>query len=352
MLNRLILILSFLGALGCSTDKVDERADDNDRNQTFSALPSNAQFDEKDTIRLREVERLAEQVATSTWPDFADQHLRGVLIDSRNQYAVNIDPMPSYYRSISTEGTWFDSFGITDSYRDENGQRQTLPQFVFQSVPAYFTNGHYKQTILMMLTLSQFHQNGDQMSANEWAVIGVHELFHNYQDTLVPLTDDNASITDGYVAERALASSTHKSKVQTELNLLADAVCSSDDSAARSLLQQAKQARESRWQWVQSQFGDDIKSWERYQIWAEGTATYVERKTQALYESTMSDSLLLDDPHHSTDLRIPQDPCAEIRNIGEYYWYAMGYAQSLLLDRLAPGWKAKAVDTSLFLDAH
>ena len=66
----------------------------------------------------------------------------------------------------------------------------------------------------------------------------------------------------------------------------------------------------------------------------------------------MSESLLLKDPHHSTDLRIPQDPCAEIRDIGEYYWYAMGYAQSLLLDRLEPGWKAKAVDTSLFLDAH
>ena len=196
---------------------------------------------------------------------------------------------------------------------------------------------------------------------SEAQITGVlHEMFHAYQATVAP--DAAGDCRSRAPAGRALLGSRHgrcATPGRKKPTCSSGALQAQSESEARVLagqfLAQRSQRREA------ASLPADLSGYERQLEWEEGLAKYVEVSAWRQASRTAGYRplpALADDPYfrgyRTFDQRYGQELSSmrrSARQEGETRFYYTGMAQAMLLDRLAPGWQARAFDDGVWLEA-
>jgi uncharacterized membrane protein (UPF0127 family) len=175
----------------------------------------------------------------------------------------------------------------------------------------------------------------------------VHEAFHVRQlqvmDGELPmfgLLGDEADLLP------VLGATEVADGLASESRLLRDALVASAESDALASAEEFLQARSSR----RAALAPDAVALERSLEWSEGLARYADvRLLQAAaddYEASTEFSVIASypsaDSHLATQLEWLEDLTAVPGSVRDRY-YEVGAAQALLLDRVMPGWQARAM---------
>lgn len=313
-----------------------------------------------DINRVNEIFRIQSIAAKDIWPGFEKAKFRFILVGQKYQWAVNVDPMPSYYKalpipeSLNKEIT---SLGVTEKYRDEFGIKQSdAPEILYNSYSKEMTDLHFKHSIYLVKTLDEYHRMGDKQDVEEWVHISLHELFHTFQDQYINYTPELLKAIIIPLKKSITKDAEHTELLKPEVELLAKAACSESLKEIKMHLKTALQLRQKRWAFIEKKYSLKPERWERFDSWAEGTAHYVEHMIMSKMSLYKNDTLLVRDPFFSKFNEYTEENktnwCSRIAsNKKKSYWYSLGFSYALILDRLMPDWKSKGFDNELFFDA-
>lgn len=327
-----------------------------------SAATASPLLDDYEIARIQELYRVWNIAGHKAWPGFSNSNfnLRFILISKTEQWAINVDPLPLYYSKVEVPSPlqgFVNSLAVTEPYRNEFGEKESsFPVEMHRSLPPEFTNFQFNHSIYYVTSIDGFQTEGQTISADEWIHISIHELFHNYQDQFVNYSPKfSKEITFPY-GETLKKDQKHNSYLISELKFLAQAACSADRKQILQSLKRSLRIRKQRWNYVETKFGFSIKTWERYQTWAEGSARYVEHEVMSMWPMYANNSVLKSDPtfknYEGYKAESLNSWCREIAAYSHSYWYDLGFAYALILNKLDPTWKAKQPDQSLFFDGY
>lgn len=313
-----------------------------------------------DINRINEIFRIQSIAANDVWPGFGKAKFRFILVGQKYQWAINVDPMPTYYKTLPIPDSLnkeITSLGVTEKYRDEFGTKQIeSPEILYNSYSKEMTDLHFKHSIYLVKTLDEYHRIGDKQDAEEWVHISLHELFHTFQDQYVNYTPELLKSITIPLKKNITKDAEHTEMLSPEVELLAKSACSASKKNAKKYLKSALQLRQKRWKFIEKKHAINPVRWERFDTWAEGTAHYVEHMIMSKMSLYKNDTLLARDPFFSKFNEYTEENrsnwCARIAsNKKRSYWYSLGFAYSLILDKLMPDWKTKGFDNELFFDA-
>ena len=342
----LMLVAVLMGLASCSTTPVKESESEHLRSL--------------DVNRINEIFRIQSIAAKDVWPGFEKAKFRFILVGQKYQWAVNVNPMPSYYRALPIPEALnkeIVSLGVTEKYRDEFGAKQTeAPEVLYNSYSKEMTGLHFKHSIYLVKTLEEYHRIGDKQAAEEWIHISLHELFHTFQDQYVNYTPELLKAITIPLKKNITKDIEHTELLKPEVELLAKAACSSSSIEAKRYLKSALKLRQKRWAFIEKKYNVKPERWERFDSWAEGTAHYVEHQIMSKMSFYKNDTLLVRDQLFSKFNEYTQENnvnwCSRIAsNKKRSYWYSLGFSYSLILDKLMPDWKTKGFDNELYFDA-
>lgn len=323
-------------------------------------LDDTANISELDAKRLLEVHRQLTLIGDRVWPGFAGAQKRLVLVGNEWQWAINTDPHPNYYRPIDTLvelKSFVRSTALASVYYDEIGNKhKTAPQSLYNAYSSEQTGGHFKHPIFFIKTVESLNTSGDATNSEDWVHMSVHELFHNFQDKFIHYTPEFIRDTAVTFKQEIQNDLKHTQMVRAELDELSRAACAKSVLMARQLLKNALRLRKIRWAYITNQYGKDPSAWEQYEVAVEGTARYVEHKVMAQAAEFKKDTYLKGDPYFKGFEKMeenerPKKWCQVIKSPPhKRYWYFLGWAYSLTLDRIRPEWKAEVFSTKKFFD--
>ncbi|WP_413576611.1 hypothetical protein ACLVWU_01080 [Bdellovibrio sp. HCB290] len=343
-MKLLALILALLTVVSCTTPS-----------KPVSQLSS------LDIVRINELFRIQKKVAKDVWPGFENAEFRFVVIERTNQFAINVNPLPDYYtptslpKSVVQEIT---SVAKTEVFRDAFGNKQPdAPAVLYNAYSKEMTGMHFKHSIYFVKSLDEYHRSGDKQTTEEWIHISFHELFHTYQDQFVNYDSALMKEITTPIKREIAKDDEHRKLVKKEVELLGQAACSASMTKTKANLKKALQLRSKRWAFLEKKYAFKPLQWERYDAWAEGTADYVELHLMSKFAFYQDDTLLKSDPFFDGfkeyKKEIQQAWCELISsNKKQSYWYSLGFAYALILDKLMPDWKTKKLDSKLFFDAY
>jgi hypothetical protein len=194
-------------------------------------------------------------------------------------------------------------------------------------------------------------------SSGQYITLIHHEAAHAYQgmrapEKLAAAERANLALDKRYPYE----DEPFAAAWQAELDCLRDAVQAETEADARAQVARFLELRRSR----RANLAADFANLERQREWEEGFAKYVEMTAYRLAATTPGYTPvpeITSDPqfHHYSDF--PTRRRNEINQISlsgrqpdEIRFYYAGWAQSELLDRLAPGWKARLFEEGIWLE--
>lgn len=187
----------------------------------------------------------------------------------------------------------------------------------------------------------------------------LHEAFHAYQGMINPErlagAEEAMRLEDSYPWDDAF----QRAAWQRELDWLVDAATASSDAQAAILAKQFLKERDTRR--AQVSMTPELVDFERKREWLEGLAKYAELGIGRAGGTTPGyaplQDLTADRSFHRYGTRdrfwsLQMDQVRSILgNEGEIRFYYSGFAQAVLLDRLYPGWKERAIAEGTALDA-
>ena len=193
--------------------------------------------------------------------------------------------------------------------------------------------------------------------SDQYISLSAHEAFHSYQGILAPDKFAAAESVNQYADQYPRADESLQADWQKELDLLADALRSSNPAQTRERVDQFLTLRDSRR--ISAGLSQELIAYEQNREWLEGLARYAEleiwmQAATAHYRPISEAGRLSDfakyggfDRRWSTEL----DQMTQMAgNEGDGRFYYTGMAQAVLLDRLLPGWKLQAFEEGLWLE--
>ena len=193
-------------------------------------------------------------------------------------------------------------------------------------------------------------------SAEHHVTLILHEAFHAYQATVAQERLLQAEAATALEERYPWNDEAQETAWEGELAYLADALVADDYEEARHLAQRFLQAREAR----RAGLARELIRYEREREWLEGGAKYVEVaswRVAAATEAYEPVEEVLDDGDfdgYAGAHRAWQRELGQLRRSagqGETRFYYSGMALAFLLDRFLPGWKGRAMEPGVFLDA-
>jgi len=186
----------------------------------------------------------------------------------------------------------------------------------------------------------------------------LHEMFHAYQASVAPARLEAAEAAHRLGARYWAADAAMRAAWAQEMDLLIQALQAKSEGEARTLAGQFLAQRSQRRQ--ATDLPAELSDYERQLEWEEGLAKYVEISAWQQASSTADYQplpALAEDPYFrgygTFEQRFGQELSAmqrSARQEGETRLYYTGMAQAMLLDRLAPGWKAHAFGDGAWLE--
>lgn len=188
-------------------------------------------------------------------------------------------------------------------------------------------------------------------SSDQYISLIAHELFHSYQGVMTPQKFADAEIVNQYADQYPWDDLSLQADWQIELDLLADALRSTDSTLTIELARQFLALRATRRE--SANLSAELIVYEQQREWLEGLARYAE--LEIWRQTHVSDYVPLKETDNLTDFnhyagferrwsreldqltKMAGDP-------GDGRFYYTGMAQAYLLDQLMPDWKLQAFD--------
>jgi len=189
-----------------------------------------------------------------------------------------------------------------------------------------------------------------QLSREFHVALALHEVFHAFQATLAP--QRFASAMGVYKSGEKYPYKDPKISTawNSEGEALADALMTTEEAAVAGLVRKFLHVREARRR--QMALDPELISYEHELEWLEGLAKYAEVQFYKLAASRAGEAAYAN--YRSGHPFWAGDLARLRRNLGgqeeDLRFYLSGVAQAILLDRLSPGWKAKALEGKANLD--
>jgi hypothetical protein len=338
---------------------------------------------ESEKTRLAEFFQVRQQLGDMAWPGWGTAVIPVIIYNEATAFLVSYpDPPDGWVKVPQNElrgGPW--ELVPNDSFEDTPYYQQQLP--ATGEIPEAFTVKVGDRWVASMPTMewmeisltNQFRQELPSFLApifpyslvtglflrgsDGYISLVAHESFHAYQgiiaperlaaaETAVSHSESNYPWTDAAFQETW----------QTELDLLAAAVQAETDAEVIALAQQFIAQRALRRQ--EASLTAALVDYERQREWLEGLARYIELEIwhqASLAETYEPTAALLDDPDFSGYATFDRRWSQEIDQMGRMAndegdgrFYYSGMAQAVLLDRLMPDWKSRALSEDIFLE--
>ncbi len=377
---RKFIVMTFLGLISVCLLAVVASAISNINLPEHSLVTEH--LSDFDKIRLEETLHLRQAVGNDVWPGWGDADIPAIQYNEEYAFLVGYSEPPNgwvrvpsnqelggpwevvpddafsgqvYYRQLlpDTDVTpqaftvlvgdrWVSSIGTYDWMKISLIQtiRQDLPAFMRPIFPA-------------QLFVDQLLGGSDK-----YISLSAHEAFHAYQGVSVP-----EKLTTAEIAVRQLEDQypwddeSLKADWQEELDILAEALRSTDQAVTVNLVRQFLLLRATRRK--SASFSPELIAYENQREWLEGLARYAEleiwrRASDKTYTPMLDTSMLPDfDGYTGFYTRWSQEisqltMMADDKGDGRFYY--TGMAQAFLLDRLMPSWKLQAFEENIWLN--
>ena len=335
-----------------------------------------------DKIRLAETFHLRKTVGDAVWPGWGQADIPAIAYNESYAFLVGYPNPPegwikvpqgiqrggpwelvpgdtfdgvSYYRQslsdpeVTPEGftvlvgeRWVSSLQTYDAARINLAQtiRRDLPSFVQPIFP-------YRLFISQLLG-----------GSDKYITLTAHEAFHAYQGMLAPdklaaAETINLQVENQYPWD----DQSLQADWQTELDLLAEALQSTDQARTVELVRRFLEVRDARRD--SAKLAPELVAYEKQREWLEGLARYAEleiwQQAFAGNYTPLPETASLPNFNNYTgfETRWSQE-IDQMRRMasdeGDGRFYYSGMAQAFLLDRFTQDWKPHAFDEGVWLD--
>ena len=288
-----------------------------------------------DKAELAEALRLKAEFGDQVWPGFSGSGIPIILYNDSYEFLVG-------------EENPADSWEVV---KEDN----------FMGRPYYRRAGKNPQSFAVSIgtrwagrigTLDWWNSKSPLKITVDFHIVGlIHEVFHAYQANLVPARFARATAVYASEGRYPYKDSDFASAWNSEGKTLAEALRAKDDTEVRSLAQKFLNIRDARRE--QATLSPDLVTYEVELEWLEGLAEYVQIKFYELAASSAKESASIRFgpglPFYLQGDFIRLEGSLGQQS-GDLRFYLSGMAQARLLDRLNPGWKAKAMQEKVDLE--
>ena len=314
-----------------------------------------------DKARLAEALHLKETLGEQVWPGWGQMEIPLILWNHEYAFLVGHPDPPEEWEAVPG-----DTFEGQPYYRKkENDPQNFAVQVGGRWVASMATKAETDDFLITMFQdflppiIEQIFPYRLLIQSSEVQIAAVlHESFHVYQALLAPDQLEDAELSHRLGDRYWEADKTMGSDWKAEIDFLAQAlgVSAEEDMVglARQFLEQRDQRRK------RNDLDAELVDYERQLEWEEGLAKYIE--LEILRQAFVSREYqplpqMEQDPdfkgYQTFERRWAQEISQMKRQAGqegENRFYLTGMAQAVLLDRLAPGWKAGALAPGAFLE--
>lgn len=354
----------------------------NMRLPTQSAAPDVLSPSEK--AHLSEFYRVRQNLGDAVWPGWREASIPVVVYNEAYAFLVGYEGEPpdgwqKVPQNLQRGGPWEavpgDSFEGAPYYRQPLPESGETPQAFTVKVGDRWAASLLTKEYMEISFTTQFREQFPAIVApvvpyglvrdiflrgSEGYVTALaHESFHAYQGTDAPQRVAEAErSTPAGEGNYPWDDAAFEEAWQIELDLLVEAMRAQTESESRSLAQQFLAQRGRRRQ--EAALSGALLDYEKQREWLEGLARYVELETWRLasssetYEPLAAVQAEADFDDYGTYQRRWNQEIDQIGRMagdeGDGRFYYSGVAQAILLDRLAPGWKAQALQADVFLE--
>ena len=334
-----------------------------------------------DKVRLAETTHLRQAVGNAVWPGWADADIPAIVYNESYAFLVGYPDPPDGWIKVPSGTQYGRSWEVVvrDNFYTQPYVRQPLQNSVTPEAFAVqvgdrwvsslqtfdWTRINLAQTIRQDLPdflrpIFPYRLFAGQLirGDDQYISLTAHEAFHAYQgiaapDKLAAAETINRQVESQYPWTDA------KLQVawQTELDILAEALQSTDPATTRTLVSRFLDTRLARRE--AAGLSPAFIAYEQQREWVEGLARYAEleiwRQANLIGYTPLPETIELPDfddyagfeTRWSRELQ-QMTRMADHQGDGRFYY--SGMAQAYLLDRLMPGWKSDAFDKNIWLD--
>jgi hypothetical protein len=291
---------------------------------SFLSIRAIAQIRHEDKLRYLEAIRISKAMGDNVWPGFSTMPFATLFIYDSVEYLANHPHPPSAYTFIA-----FDSMLNSDIYKS----KRSWPPALLACAPV----NNYP-------TLLTSSPEVLKARSSTWILKLLHERFHQNQFLDSLLRDISAlklKVTD---ASFPYDSPTVNESYKNYRNALATTLQNIDNSKFRKSFKNCIRQKRS----FRKSLSADEYQYFSLMLWMEGIARYTEFKfLEQLRDYPVSPAVAsLEDfipfrQLEQKELSKEQSYLAEVDlSVGrKTCWYTIGYAEGMILDKVAPNWK-------------
>ena len=341
-------------------------------------------LDEKEKALLAETFHLRETLGEEAWPGWSEATIPLVVYNEAYAFLIGYPGEPDegwtavpagtahgglwemvpgdtflgrpYYRvPLPADGTTPQAFTVrvgdewAGALQTREWMRVAFIQELGEQLPSFL------QPIVPYRLVSNLFLGG----SDKYIAALLHEAFHAFQGIRAPQRLAAAERALRRYEERyPFADEGFQDSWQVELELLADALEAEAEAEVSALAAEFLQARAARREAFD--LSPALVGYERHREWVEGVAKYMELEMWRLaatapgYEPHPATEELADLDDYDRFATAWSREVDQIRRMagddGDGRFYYSGMAQAVLLDRLAPGWKARLLNEEATLD--
>jgi hypothetical protein len=316
---------------------------------------------EAEKILLNEAIHLRQSVGDAVWPGWGQAYIPVILYNESYAFLVGLqDPETGWIKvpaGVQRGGSWEvvpeDTFFGEPYYRQQLQDEDSTPEAFTVRVGEHWVMSMETLDFPYRLFIGQLLRGSDQ-----YISLLAHETFHAYEGMLAPgklATAEQVNIAseDRYPWE----DTSLQADWQTELDLLAGALRSTDKESTVQLLRQFIDQRRARRE--RAGLSKDLIAYEQNREWLEGLARYAEleiwRQAYFTTYAPIPETQALPDfkGYSGIESRWSQEIDQLTRmakDEGDGRFYYTGMAQAFLLDRFSADWKEKAFEDGVWLE--
>jgi hypothetical protein len=316
-------------------------------------------LDPLDKARLAEALHLKGALGEATWPGFGAADIP-ILLWNRDYSFLFGHPQPL----AGWEQVPDDTFAGQPYYRQrtldpQNFTLQLGNRWVASMATKYETDLFFREKFQEGLppVLKQVFPYRTLIFPSETQITAVlHEAFHAYEAIVAPELFAAANQVYGQAGRYWEADKAMHDAWTAESELLIQAIQADSDEKTADLARQFLEQRAQR----RSGLDTGLVDYERKMEWLEGLAKYVEMESwRQAAESTAYKPVeeMTADPDFHQYGNFEQHSRQELNQMraqatreGDTRFYYTGMVQAYLLDRLMPGWKARALGEGMYLE--
>lgn len=327
----------------------------------LSSPPEMDRLDAHDKARLAETLHLKQELGQSVWPGWGKAEIPVLLWNRDYAFLAGYPDPPAPWEPMSG-----DTFQTQAYFRRPAGEPQNFAvrvgdRWVASMATKWETDIFVIEMIRGVLPppFKQIVPYRALIQPSEVQMTGVlHETFHVYQAQVAPERLDEAEAAHRHKEQYWQADAAMRRAWKREIDMLVRALKAGSEEEMAALVREFLDERTRRR--AESGLSAELIDYERQLEWEEGLAKYVELAIwRAASENAEYEPLpdMAGDPDFKGYRMFKQRWSQEIGQMkrqatqeGETRFYYTGMAQAMLLDRLLPDWKDRALLKDVWLE--